>query len=270
MSWIREFSQHHVTARERNVDNAAPDEMRGELVDFFFQLVNQSSGQLQPRAIYEATGLMLGAGITAHPYGGYPGRVLRDIRGADWWRVYDWVSRLWHEFDRVGLAGQFRDGVNVVLAAHGVVWELDGAGHWERILPEPLRHQVAAAIAVLANERFAPACELFNAATEAFNARRRRDRDACSNAFDALESVAKIVLNMANATFGQVLDEVRRRGTLNEDVQRLLRDVEVIRHNNFGHGMAGPFRLNGPEVDFVYTLCAAGILAFTRAFPMPA
>jgi hypothetical protein len=232
-----------VAAHERNVDNDAPREMRGELVDFFFRLANDSDGQIQPRAIYEVTGLMLGVGLTANPYGGYPARVSRDIGGADWWRVYDWISRLWQEFERVRLADQFREGVNVVLAAHGIVWELDDAGHWQRILAEPLRRQVAVGIAALAADEFAPALELFNAATDAFNARPRRDRDACVNIYDALESVAKIVFRMPNATFGQVLDRVRERGIISEPIQRLLRDVEVMRHNAFGHGMAEPIRL---------------------------
>jgi hypothetical protein len=241
--------------------------MRGELVDFFFRLANDSNGQVQPRAIYEATGLMLRAELAANPYGGYPARVLRDIGGADWWRVYDWISRLWQEFERAGLADQFREGLNVVLAAHGIVWELDDAGHWQRILAEPLRRQVAVGIAALAADEFAPALELFNAAAEAFNARPRRDRDACANIYDALESVAKIVYQMPNATFGQVLDRVRQHGTINDPIQRLLRDVEVMRHNAFGHGMAEPFALSAAEVDFVFTACAAAIPVFTRQRP---
>ena len=268
MHWIRDFSRQHVAAPERNVDNDAPREMRGELVDFFFRLANDSGGQIQPRAIYEATGLMLGVGLTANPYGGYPARVSRDINGANWWRVYDWISRLWQEFERVGLADQFREGVNVVLGAHGVVWELDGAGHWQRILAEPLRQQVALGIAELGADEFAPALDLFNAATDAFNARPRRDRDACANIYGALESVAKVVFQMPNATFGQVLDRVRQRGTISEPIQRFLRDVEVMRHNAFGHGMAAQFALSAAEVDFVYTVCAAAIPVFTRQRPV--
>jgi hypothetical protein len=263
MHWIRDFSRQHVAARERNVDNDAPREMRGELVDFLFQLADDSNGLVQPSVIYEATGLMLGAGITANPYGSYRTQVAGYIGGADWRRVYDWISRLCHEFERAGLADQFREGVNVVLAAHGIVWELDAAGHWQRILAEPLRQQVASAIAELDRVGFEPSRRLFNDATEAFNARPRRDRDACSNAFDALESAAKIVYQPAD-TFGRVLDEVRRRGTLDKQVQQVLRDVEKIRHTNFGHGMAEPFRLQEAEVDFVYTVCAAGIPLFTR------
>lgn len=263
MNWLRDFSQNHAPAVERNVDNEAPRQMRIELVDFFFHLAGESNGRVQPRAIYEATGLMLGVGITANPYGGYPDRVARDIGNAEWIRVYDWISRIQREFSRAELAAEFRDGVNTILAAHGVVWELDDDGRWRRVLPEPLRQQIGAAIATLERAELTPARELFNTASEAFNARPRRDRDACANAFDALESVAKIVYTIPHGTLGQVLDEVRRRGTLNENVQRLLRDLEIIRHNEFGHGNARPFRLNGREVDFVYTTCAAAILLFT-------
>ena len=262
MRWIRAFSQRHAPAPERNVEGA-PHQLRSELVDFFFHLANESDGRLQPRTIYEATGLMLGAGLTANPYGGYPTRVLRDIGNAEWTRVYDWISRLWPEFDGVQLSDQFIDGVNTVLAAHGIVWELDEHAQWRRVLPEPLRQQVASAFVALEQPDFEPSRQLFNAATEAFNARPRRDRDACSNAFDALESVAKVTYAMPTATFGQVLNEVRQRGILNEHVQRLLRDVELVRHNNFGHGMAAPFSLTDAEVDFVYTVCAAAIPLFT-------
>lgn len=264
MHWIRDFSRRHAPASERNRDNEAPREMRGELVDFVFELVTESHGQLEPRLIYETTGLMLGTGLTANPYGGYPGRVLRDLGNADWWRVYDWISRLWLDFNRAGLARQFREGVNTVLAAHGLIWELNANGRWERILPEPLSRQVTAAIAALGNARYSSARDLFDLAIEAFHSRPRRDRDACSNAFAALESVAKIDHGMPNATFGQVLDEVRRRSSVNEHVQRLLRDVELLRHNSFGHGMTEPFALNNTEVDFVYTVCAAGILLFAH------
>lgn len=263
MHWIRQFSQNHAPARERNIEDA-PQEMRAELVDFFFYLAGESYGRVHPRTIHDTTGLMLGVGIAAQPQSGYPARVARDIRGADWPRVYDWISRISTEFERANLAEPFRDGVNVILAANGVVWELNEAGQWQRVLAQPLREQVDAAIVQLARQEFAPALQLFNAAMEAFNARPRRDRDACANAFDALESVAKIIQQMPNSTFGQVLDEIRRQpGRMNEQIQRLLRDVEVLRHDNFGHGMAQVFALQGAEVDFVFTICAAGIRLFT-------
>lgn len=263
MHWIRAFSQRRGPARERNVENA-PFELRSELVDFFFYLADESQGRLQPRVIYEATGLMLGVGIAANPMASYRARVSRDVRNAEWPRVFDWISRLWPESDGVQLAEEFINGVNTLFAAYGVVWELDGMARWVRVLAEPLRQQVTSAFVELNRAGFEPCRQLFVAATDAFNARPRRDRDACANAFDALESVAKVVYLMPNATFGQVLDEVRRRNALSEHVQRLLRDVEVIRHNNFGHGMAAPFALHGAEVDFVYTVCAAGIPLFTR------
>ena len=262
MHWIRDFTRRHGERPDRTVDNDAPHGMRLELVDLFFALADQGGGQVQPRLIYEVTGLMLGAGVTANPFGGERGRVARDIGQAPWQRVYDWISRFWPEFERAGLGPAFCDGVNAVLSAHGIVWELDTNGQIRRFLAEPVRQHVSEAIRELGAERLAPARALFDAATEAFNARPRRNRDVCTNAYDALESVAKIVCEMPAATLGGVLDEVRRRDALNDHVIRLLRDVEILRHNTFGHGMAEDFRLTEREVDFVYATCAAGILLF--------
>ena len=269
MSWLRDFSQRHVAPVERNIDNDAPGAMRNELVDFFFDLAERSFrgegvGQIQPGAIHDITGLMLGVGIAGQPYGGYKVRVARDIGNAPWPRVYDWISRLWPEYERAGFGVLFREGVNTVLAANGVVWDLNETGHLERILEEPLRQQVIAASAVLAAPEFVAAREVFELGLQAFNDRPRRDRDACANAYDALESAAKIRHNMPAATFGQVLDAVRQRGALSESVVRLLRAIEVFGHNTFRHGMVDPFALSAAEVDFVFTNCAGAILVFAR------
>jgi hypothetical protein len=103
----------------------------------------------------------------------------------------------------------------------------------------------------------------FELGLKAFNDRPRRDRDACANAYDALESAAKIRHNMPAATFGQVLDAVRQNGALSESVVRLLRAIEVFGHNTFRHGMVDRL-LSATEVDFVFTNCAGAILVFAR------
>jgi len=269
VSWLRDFSQRHVAPVERNIDNDAPGALRNELVDLFFDLAERSFrgegvAQIQPGAIHDITGLMLGVGIAGQPYGGYKVRVARDIGNAPWPRVYDWISRLWPEYERAGFGVPFREGVNTVLAANGVVWDLNETGHLERVLAEPLRQQVNAASTALAAPEFAAAREVFELALQAFNDRPRRDRDACANAYDALESAAKIRHNMPAATFGQVLDGVRQRGALSESVVRLLRATEVFGHNTFRHGMVDPFALSAAEVDFVFTNCAGAILVFAR------
>ena len=92
----------------------------------------------------------------------------------------------------------------------------------------------------------------------------RRDRDACGNAYDALESAAKTKYNMPNATFGDVLTAVSRQGALNGATVRLLRAVEVFGHNTFRHGRIEPFNCGPVEVDFVFTTCVTGILVFAR------
>ncbi len=76
------------------------------------------------------------------------------------------------------------------------------------------------------------------AASEAFDARPRRDRDACSNAFDALESIAKVRFGMPAATFGQVLAHIRQNGRLNGQIIGVLEAVKhIAKTANFGHGM---------------------------------
>jgi hypothetical protein len=70
----------------------------------------------------------------------------------------------------------------------------------ERVLPVAAQAMVAAAFAELSNPAYAPALQLLNAARDAYDDRPRRDRDACSNIFDAMESVAKIKYQRPNDT----------------------------------------------------------------------
>jgi len=137
-------------------------------------------------------------------------------------------------------------------------------GRLHRVLPQAAQAQVQAAITELSEPRFQAALTLMNAARDAYDARPRRDRDACSNIFDALESVAKEEYGMPNATFGDVVAHVRRTRVMNEQVIALLEGINTLRNRNFGHGMVAPFNLNGAEVDFTYLTCIAAILLFRR------
>ena len=93
----------------------------------------------------------------------------------------------------------------------------------------------------------------------------RGDRDAATNAFDAMEAAAKVKLNMPNATFGAVLTEVGNRANMMEvDVLEILKRVNTLRNHHLGHGMVQPFALTAHEVDFVYVTCAAGARFFTK------
>ena len=103
-----------------------------------------------------------------------------------------------------------------------------------------------------------------NAARDAFDDRPRRDRDACSNAFDSLESVAKDVFNLPKATFGGVLAHVRQGNKLQPEVVSVLEAINTLRNQKFGHGMTTPFSLASGEVDFTYLTCIGAILAFVR------
>ena len=93
----------------------------------------------------------------------------------------------------------------------------------------------------------------------------QRDRDACTNIFDALESVAKIKYNRPNDTFGQVKNHIEQNNLLRAEIIAMFRALSQLRNQNFGHGMAVNFSLTSAEVDFTYLTCIGAILLLTRA-----
>ena len=264
MSWIRGFSSQASGSSDiRNVEDA-PRPMRQELVDLFFSIAEHNPDEIPPEHVYRVTAQSLGINASGVPYSGYRYATGRDIGKVDWPRIYDLIARLWPDFDRQGFGHKYREGVNRILAAHMTAWELDDQGRLYRILPVAAIHQVTAAFQELRAERFAPALELFNAGRNAYDDRPRRDRDACTNMFDAMESVAKEKYQMPNSTFGQVVNRIPSTGTMNPQIVGVLSALNDLRNKNFGHGMTAPFQLSGAEVDFVYLSCVGGILVLTR------
>ena len=77
-----------------------------------------------------------------------------------------------------------------------------------------------------------------------------------------MEAVAKIVHDMPNGTFHDVLQRIRRAGDLNGEVLGVLSSVNTLRNRNFGHGV--PFTLRPQEVEFTYTVCVAGIVLLAQ------
>src|SRR5689334_12472532 len=145
--------------------------MRQELVDLFFSISEHNNEEISPDHVYRATCQSLGIETSGAPYGGYRYATGRDIKKADWQRVYDVIARLWPDFDRQGFGNQYREGVNRILAAYSTAWELDEWGRISRILPKAAREQVKAAFAELQAERYAPALALFVAGRDAYDDR---------------------------------------------------------------------------------------------------
>lgn len=262
MNWIRSFTNSANSAGTRDLEDA-PLAMRQELIDLFFSL-SEHSHEVPPEHVYRATSQSLGIQASGMPYGGFRYASGRDVRGVDWPRIYDLVGRLWRDFERYGYGRQFRDGTNRILAAYGVAWELDEDGRLSRVLPAAAQVQVSSAFAELQNPRFAPALELFNAGRNAYDDRPRRDRDACTNIFDSLESVAKEKYAMPTATYGQVVAHIRQNNLMNPEIVGLLGSLNDLRNRNFGHGMIAPFALIGAEVDLAYLTCIGAILLIVR------
>ena len=139
---------------------------------------------------------------------------------------------------------------------------MDDDGQLYRVMHPVARARVDAALEILSEDRFADAQHIFGDARLAYDDRPRRDRDACADGFDAMEAVAKIVHEMPNGTFHNVLQRIRRNGELNGEVVGVLDSVNTLRNRGFGHGV--PFTLRPEEVDFTYTVCAAGIVLLAR------
>lgn len=264
MNWVRDFTLNEGhNPPVRNIEDA-PAPMRQEFIDLVFGLSEHNAHAIAERQLQRIIGQSLGVGIAGEPYGGFRYAAGRDIGRAEWNRVYDLISRLWPEFDRAGLAVQYQEGVNRILAAHGSAWDLSAQGRLERVLPGAAQAMVAAAFAELNHPTAAPALQLFTAAREAYDDRPRRDRDACSNIFDAMESIAKIKYQRPNDTFGQVKNYLETNNLVRAEIIPMLTGLNQLRNGNFGHGMIVQFNLSPAETDFVYLCCISIILLLVR------
>lgn len=248
----------------RNIDSDAPAGMRQELIDLIFHITEHNSPPLSDERMQRVICQSLGVSASGKPHAGFRHAAGRDLRDAGWQRVFDLICRLWPEFESAGLAEKYQQDVNSILAANGVVWELTEQGRLQRHLPTPVLTLVAAAITDLRAPRFAPALTLLNDARDAFDDRPRRDRDACTNIFDSMESVAKTVFTMPASTFGPVLSHIRHKNALQGEIIAVLEAINTLRNRKFGHGMTAPFDLSSGEVDFTYLTCIGAILLFVK------
>jgi len=261
MGGIRNFGEQQGHAPPlRIVDSDAPAPMRQELLAVIYELLLQGGAALNENMIYYGIEQMLGVQAAGNPMAGWRQRLGRDLGNADWVRIYDIIAWTWGQFQRVHLNESFRHNINQVLAAHGVVWDLGEDGRLHRVVPAAAQVEINTAFAELSVPQYAPALVLFNAARDAYDDRPRRDRDACANIFDAMESVAKIKYDRPNDTFGQVKNHLELNHLLRSEVIEILTALNALRNHNFGHGMNVHFNLTAAEVNFTYLTCIASIL----------
>ncbi len=258
---FRGFSGEHEQPAVRDVEDA-PVGLRAELADLLFAL--GADARLAEQHVYETIGRSLGVNVPGNPMSSRATRAANVMAQAAWPRIFDLILRFVPEFARAGHFEAFRDGVNRLLAGYQIAWDLDDNGRLIRVMPGQVIAIVRAAVQELSVPRFAPALTLFNSARDAYDARPRRDRDACANEFDCMESVAKEKHAMPHDTFGQVVRHVRQSGAQNAEIVSVLEALNTLRNRNFGHGMTAPFALTGPQVDFTYLSCIASTLLFVR------
>jgi len=108
----------------RSIDNDAPEPMRNQLIDHILNVASNTAS-LDHRHFYDIIEQSIGERPSGQPYGGIKYALSRDLGRADWPKVYDVITRLWPEFQREELHGDYREGINRILADNKVVWELD-------------------------------------------------------------------------------------------------------------------------------------------------
>ncbi|MGH2958225.1 MAG: hypothetical protein ACRDKE_01355 [Solirubrobacterales bacterium] len=246
----------------RTVDSDAPSGFRNELIDLVFSLARDA--QLPEEYFPRLMAQNIGVSIAGKPYAGYRHALGRDLGAAHWIRVLDLLPRLANEFQRLGLLEAFRTPLNRILAGNQIAWDLDETGNLVRVLPEEAAIAVRTAVRELLRPGFESARGLLRDAIEAYNDRPQRPRDACANAFDAVEAASKTTLGLPTGTFNDVVRELRQARVLQPEIVAVLDRLNVVRHNHFGHGMTTPFNLISREVDFVYLSCVSAIVLFAR------
>lgn len=261
----RLFSDGMSAPPARTIDDDAPIPMRIEYGDALFALVERYSQMYtdvpSPGRVHQVIANVLGQQVASAGSGGRSAGIQLLI-DAPWPRFYDLVLRFAHDLD--GYLEPYRYSVNKIFAAHGVVWDLSPTRTLERVEPVEVQRMVGAAFDELNDPLFEGGRAHLVAAIEAFNERPRRDREACADAFDALEAVAKARYELPNGKLDDAIKEARSRGDITAEVAKAVSAINVVRHNHFGHGTTTPFGLRGSEVDFVYLSCLSGILLFAR------
>ena len=243
---IRDFTSQLKgnTSPKRNVDNDAPAGLRQELIDLIYQVhrtgkpqrfgepIREYHPQFNEANLHKVITQSLGFEAAGEPYGGFRYAVGRDIRKADWPRVYDLVCRLWDEIP-LELKAAYESGVNRILAAYSIACDLGSDGRLHRVTPPAVQQQIEAAFRELSDPRFAAALHSFQDAMSAYDDRPQRGRDACKNIMDSLEAVAKEVCGMPTATFGNVLAELRKMQTMSPETISVLQKLYDMANNHW-------------------------------------
>lgn len=190
------------------------------------------------------------------------------IFACDWWQLYNILENIYIDLPKMHngtfMQAEFIKQVNRTFSEESIGWKMDPQGQLQRLLPEIIRAQEETIFKELRVSRFAAAFGHLQTSREAYNSRPRRDREVCSEIFDALESVAKEIFSIPTGTFGDVIKAARQRKVFASETFSVLEKIYALANSHFRHGMTEPFTLTEEEVDFVYLNSLAGIMLFLR------
>jgi hypothetical protein len=241
----------------------APKRIRFFAIDFLKDHYEHWVAKDLIARVFCLSDLRIGALSQSHTWA----RLTTEVNQSSWWGLFNLFEAIFEDLrNDYGREHQdFAEELNSELAQESVGWRMDAVGKFQRQIPLAVRTEEESAFKELQAPRFAPALVHLESARRTFNARPRRDREVCSEAFDAVESVAKEWFTLPNATFGDILKAARNKSTCSSEATSILEKLYSLANNHFRHGMTDPFKLSAGKAEFVYVQCLSAILLFVRS-----
>lgn len=249
---------------EQPILEDAPDRLRFFVLDFLRNSIAASDALIIVARVFCLPKMLLNPPLGVHAWL----RIGEEIDTAEWWSVFNLLEEIYRTLSTHPAisSGSFVRQLNSVFSEESIGWMMEADGQLQRLLPAPLQIQSEAVFRELQAPRWVVALGHVVASHSAYNKRPRRDREVCSEIFDALESVGKEVFDLPTGTFGDVIKQARLKEIFAKETLAILEKTYALANNHFRHGMTEPFTLTPAEVDFVYVSTMGGVLLLVRHF----
>lgn len=265
------FSQRHGFAPEPETmpDDHLPEWVRttviGAIQDFMAEGVRATSLDIYP-AIRPYVSQVLGKMAPVNPMGGpsvyYVPAILR---ACEWWQFYDIVEKIAKlvlgRLDDQHL-DDFARRIDAILAAEGIVWQLQGTVVTRRF--EPVTQEaIQKAHALLAAPKYRGPDEQFAKAIGHLNRRPQPDMENCvKDAVGALEAMANIVSGTQGQQLNVLIDREPIRSQLHPTIRQCIEKVYAYRGAAPGvsHGLVGEPTVSVDEAQWVLHMVASTLV----------
>lgn len=207
-----------------------------------------------------------------HPQGGpFAYYIPAVLQACQWWQFYDIVEKLAKlVLFRLGTPelDEMATRINNILAAEGIVWQLQGTTVTRRIVPI-VREAVERTHTILNAPKFRGPDEQFSKALGHLNRRPQPDLENCiKDAVGALEAVANIEAHAQGQQLNVLLDREPFRSQLPHTIRQCIDKLYAYRGAapGVGHGLVGNPMVGFDEALWVLHVAAATIILIANKF----